>query len=230
MITENTRLENEYILKAYLLYILLATWGLSYILIDLVNQFLTYRANIDNQYHFTRLVELIGPIQLIFVAIAAVLSFIVFSVYHKINVMMLKSKISDKLGLSKRLNRQVSWSTSFKFPLIIIKIAFFIIKWFSKITLLFFGLIISALGDSVSPSTKSSSPSSIRFTVDQFGKEKESAEREARQKQKDADYAFKHAGKQARFNPNTIHMDNRLNRANAKQHEANKAAKKARNM
>ncbi|WP_404455192.1 hypothetical protein [Oceanobacillus kapialis] len=59
---------------------------------------------------------------------------------------------------------------------------------------------------------------------------KKEADWKARQLQKDADYAYKHAGKQAQYNVNTHHFDDRLNRANAKQREANEAAKRARNL
>ncbi|RIU94720.1 hypothetical protein [Oceanobacillus picturae] len=59
---------------------------------------------------------------------------------------------------------------------------------------------------------------------------KKEAEWKARQLQKDADYAYKHAGKQAQYNVNTHHFDDRLNRANAKQRKANEAAKRARNL
>ncbi len=59
---------------------------------------------------------------------------------------------------------------------------------------------------------------------------KKEAEWKARQLQKDADYAYKHAGKQAQYNVNTHHFDDRLNRANAKQRKANEVAKRARNL
>lgn len=59
---------------------------------------------------------------------------------------------------------------------------------------------------------------------------KKKAEWKARQLQKDADYAYKHAGKQAQYNINSHHFASRLNRANAKQREANEAAKRARNL
>ncbi|AVR00293.1 hypothetical protein OBCHQ24_15185 [Oceanobacillus iheyensis] len=59
---------------------------------------------------------------------------------------------------------------------------------------------------------------------------KKKAEWKARQLQKDANYAYKHAGKQAQYNVNTHHFDDRLNRANAKQRKANEAAKRARNL
>ena len=59
---------------------------------------------------------------------------------------------------------------------------------------------------------------------------KKNAEWKARQLQKEADYAYKHAGKQAQYNINSHHFDSRLNRANAKQRKANEAAKRARNL
>ncbi|KGX89223.1 hypothetical protein [Pontibacillus litoralis] len=59
---------------------------------------------------------------------------------------------------------------------------------------------------------------------------KEEAERQARQKQQEADYAWKQAQKQANYNINTYHFDNRVNRANALQREANEAKKRARNL
>ncbi|WP_301108875.1 hypothetical protein [Sporosarcina sp.] len=59
---------------------------------------------------------------------------------------------------------------------------------------------------------------------------KKDADWEARQKQGKADHAWRHAGKQARYNVNTHHFDSRLNKANTLQREANEAAKRARNL
>lgn len=59
---------------------------------------------------------------------------------------------------------------------------------------------------------------------------KKNAEWKAKQLQKEADYAYKHAGKQAQYNIKSHHFGSRLNRANAKQREANEAAKRARNL
>lgn len=59
---------------------------------------------------------------------------------------------------------------------------------------------------------------------------KSEAEWEARQKQKEANYAWKQAAKQGNYNDKTYHFDNSVNRANAKQREANEAAKRARNL
>ncbi|MFP7494582.1 hypothetical protein SFC66_12395 [Terribacillus saccharophilus] len=59
---------------------------------------------------------------------------------------------------------------------------------------------------------------------------KNEAEWQARQKQKEADYALKHAKIQAAYNARTHHLTNRVNRAASKQREANEAAKRARNL
>lgn len=59
---------------------------------------------------------------------------------------------------------------------------------------------------------------------------KKDADWAARQMQKDADNAWRHAGKQAQYNANTHHFDSRLNRAKTLQREANEAAKRARNL
>lgn len=59
---------------------------------------------------------------------------------------------------------------------------------------------------------------------------KKKAEWKARQLQKEADYAYKHAGKQAQYNINSHHFNDRLNRANEKQRKANEAAERARNL
>ena len=59
---------------------------------------------------------------------------------------------------------------------------------------------------------------------------KKKADWKARKLQEEADYAYKHAGKQAQYNINSSHFDSRLNRADAKQREAYEAAKRARNL
>lgn len=114
----------------------------------------------------------------------------------------------------------------------------FLLKVFKMLmkAIMYLGLFIIAIissGGSTSgqgQTYRSSAPNwSPNYTNDRR-KEKEKAEWEARQKQKDADYALKYADKQARYNANTTHFDNRLNRALLKQQEANEAAKKARNL
>ncbi|WP_382359203.1 cell envelope integrity protein TolA [Lentibacillus kimchii] len=69
-----------------------------------------------------------------------------------------------------------------------------------------------------------------RHSGDNRKEVKKQAEFQARQKQKEADVAWKHADKQARYNVNTHHFDKRYHRADAKQKEANEASKKARNL
>ncbi|WP_068676034.1 hypothetical protein [Oceanobacillus sp. Castelsardo] len=61
-------------------------------------------------------------------------------------------------------------------------------------------------------------------------KAKDEAHWKAKQKQKEAAYAWKHAGKQAIYNPNTHYTDEKLNRAMRMQHEANEAKRNARDL
>ncbi|MFC0523646.1 hypothetical protein ACFFGV_08610 [Pontibacillus salicampi] len=99
-------------------------------------------------------------------------------------------------------------------------------------------VIPSIFSDSGSRSSSKGGGSPYRGDVSGGGSSNSNNERElknnaqwqARQKQKEADYAWKHAGKQAQHNVNTHHFNNRVNRANLKQHEANEAAKRARNL
>lgn len=57
-------------------------------------------------------------------------------------------------------------------------------------------------------------------------KAKEDARFQANQKQKDADYAWKHTAKQWNYNSDTHHFDEKFNRAERKQREADEARRK----
>ncbi|QDI92323.1 hypothetical protein EPH95_14915 [Salicibibacter halophilus] len=98
-------------------------------------------------------------------------------------------------------------------------------------------LLVMLIVNSISPSSGSHGsrgyfPSGRAISEGSNNKQesKKEAQWQAKQKQKEADVAWKHAKDQAEYNPNTIHMDKRLYRANAKQREANAEAKKFRKL
>lgn len=233
------------IIKGNLFQLIILTWGLTYVLINIANNWLTHRANINNEYMFTRNVELVGSIQFVFVVLAALLSLVIIIGLHYLNRIFLQSKVAKKLGLSKYLNKPVSWKTSFILPLKITNVLFyimkkifysilFLIKWIYKIVAFTISIIYLLIGPNdrnrfsgrriteVYNSTFSNSNNSKKAKSD--------AEWVAKQKKKEADYAWKYAKKQADYNPNTTHFKNRLDRANSFQREANEAEKKAKKL
>ena len=210
-------------LKDHLFLIALLTIILTNISNKEVNNWLSQIANADNHtiytYHYT-----LGIYGLILAIPAAMISMLLVKGALKLEARYLPSPILI------RFNAFVIWCLRLLFKLgkMLIKVggwvmlAFF---WFiSAITDKFEvgkGGGSSYSGHSVS---RNSNPSYDRDKL------KKQANWEAEQRKKEAQYAWKHAGKQGKYNRNSHHFDERVNRAKAMTHEANKAKKRARNL
>ena len=219
----NHRLRNwSGFLKDYLFLIALLTIFLTDFSNKEVNNWLSQIANVDNHTIYTYNYTL-GIYGLILAIPSAMISILLVKGALKLEARYLPTPILI------RFNAFVVWC--FK---ILFKIGKLLIKVGGWAVLAFFWFInaitdkfeVGKGGSSYSGHSVSrhSNPS---YERDQLKKQ---ANWEAEQKKKEAQYAWKHAGKQGKYNKNTHHFDDRVNRAKAMTHEANKAKKRARNL
>ncbi|AIF45556.1 hypothetical protein [Virgibacillus sp. SK37] len=193
------------------------TLAFANILNSIADKELTKLLNANNETIYTYNYSL-GATGLIFLIPGALLSLLIVTILVKIRDRFFPNLSTYKVivslfNLTKLLLKAVRFLGNALFYIII-----FIVAIFSD------GGGRSSSGGGSYHSGGSSKNSSIRKNL------KKEAEWKASQLQKDANYAYKHAGKQAQYNINSHHFDDRLNRANAKQREANEAAKRARNL
>lgn len=209
-------------IKHHLLLVALLTIMLTKISNKGVDNWLSQIANSNNQtfytYHYT-----LGINGLILAIPSAIVSIFLIKGALKLEERYLPSPILirfNAFGIS-----------CFK---ILLKIGKMLIKVGGVLVFVFFR-IIHAITDmfEIGTSGSSSSGRSVRHNPNSSydrNTQKKEADWEARQKEKEAKYAWKQAFKQGQYNKDTHHFDYRVNRAKAKTHEANKAKKRARNL
>ncbi|MGN8046080.1 hypothetical protein [Bacillus altitudinis] len=201
------------------LHFIVYTWILTTIFNNIADKELTKFLNANNETIYTYNYSF-GATGLILVIPAALLGLFIVIVLVKI-----RDRLFPKLNTLKAIG----------FILKLIKLLWKAVLYVGSATLYLIFLItafLSKSGGSTSSDRGSYRKASVGGSNNSNSREKlkKEAEWKARQLQKEADYAYKHAGKQAQYNINSSHFDSKLNRANAKQHEANKAAKRARNL
>lgn len=212
------------IIKANTVPFVLLTFIFTVVLNKLGDNGLTYLLNItQNQTLYTYNYSF-GVAGVIFLIPASLFSVWTIKVSLRFKKRFLPPPVLDKI--------RTAFSIIFVVFSFLLKIFKMLMKVIVFLVFIVFDIIMSG-GRTRSGEGRSYSGSTTRCSPNNSNdkrKEKGNAEWVARQKQKDADYAWKYANKQARYNANTSHFDNRLNRAHLKQHEANEAAKKARNL
>lgn len=183
----------------------------------------------------------LGEIGLVFIIPAAFISDWLIKQLPQIEYALFYSPFSQKIGVLRWIDR---FSKAIKLCIRVLVILSSIIRAIVNVFLSIFrklilpvlawiGLLIFALasgGGSSSGSSRRPTGGAALFSQNDQQKRKADAQWEAAQKQKDANVAWKHASNQARYNVNTHHFDERLNRASHKQREADEAAKRARNL
>lgn len=210
------------ILKSRKFPFLLLTISLTVILNNVGDKVLTRLMATDDPVFFTYNYSL-GTLGIILLIPAVFFSIWIIKGLSKIDFGFLSSPIAIKI--SKFV---ISSFTMF------FKILFKLLKFlgYAFIVLIFaIAAMLSGGSGSSSGSSSSGGYASPRPTNSNGNKGlKKDAQFQARQKQKEADHAYRYAGKQARYNINSHHFDSRVNHANSKQHEANEAGKRARNL
>ncbi|MEK3936660.1 hypothetical protein MKY41_15195 [Sporosarcina sp. FSL W7-1349] len=187
-----------------------------------VDNWLSHIANANNQtfytYHYT-----LGINGLILAIPSAIVSIFLVKGALKLEERYLPSPILS------RFNAFGIWC--FK---ILLKIGKMLIKIGGVLVLGFFWIIHAITGKfEIGKGGSSFSGHSVRHNSNSsYDREtlKKEADWEARQKENEARYAWKHANDQRRYNKDTYHYNYRVNRAKAMTHEANKAKKRARNL
>ena len=225
MLNTNNMGKWKALIKGNLSLFLVLTIILTIVLNGFADKGLTYLLNINNQTIFTYNYSL-GIFGIILAAPAAF-----FSIWIIKGALRFKERFLPPPVLNK-LRTLFLWC--FSLSLKLIKVLMKMAKYTAYLIMSLVFLIVALLSDGGS-SRGGYSPSGGSFSQgsrNSNGKDnlKKEAEWQARQKQKEADYAQKQAIKQANYNMNTYHFDNRVNRANALQREANEAKKRARNL
>lgn len=180
-----------------------------------------------------------GLFGMFFAIPAALAGYWIVNRLPQIEYALMHSPTAQKLGVSRSVERlnKVAKICLQAMPGVtrviakLSKIIWFVFKWTGYIFVALILWIVSMMGGSKSSSLAGRSinisPPKLNNNKE---KEKADAKWKAEQAQKDANVAWKHASAQARYNTNTHHFDERLNRAASKQREADEAAKRARDL
>lgn len=140
---------------------------------------------------------------------------------HQAHVVHEPTKSSSEGTRRFKKVSKVAWSILLAIVTVLFKVTHSIVNSMNK-----------SIGRNVE-STMTGWMSSINSVLDENAadkKAKEEARFQADQKQKDADYAWKHTAKQWNYNSNTHHFDGKFNRAQRKQREADEARKEERKL
>lgn len=140
---------------------------------------------------------------------------------HQVHAVHEPTKSSSERTKRVKKVSKVAWSILLAIVTILFKVTHSIVNSMNK-----------SIGRNVE-STMTGWMSSINSALDENAadkKAKEEARFQADQKQKDADYAWKHTAKQWNYNSNTHHFDEKFNRAQRKQREADEARKEERKL
>lgn len=130
----------------------------------------------------------------------------------------------DKTKIIKILKRgRMSSVKGALFYLFVLQSLIIVSKWFIYTFLAMISVVDNAMGRSNSKSRTLSKNNAHSNYPDNKKNIKKEAQRDAKNKQEKANAAWKHAGKQARHNPNTIHLKERLKKAESLQKSANKS-------
>lgn len=204
--------------------------SLTLIMNVVANKWLMYVANsrIDSVFTYNYSFGKVGVILLIPAFIITVLLIKGWNkiIYSEIGAKIGLRKVFEENGLAVRGAYGSAKGIAYIVPRIF-KVGFRTIKYsaWALLAIAFFLVAISSGGTSSSGS--SSSSGGYASSGNSNRKAKEDADWKAKQSRKDANHAIKHAVKQARYNPNSHHLDSRINRANSKINDANDARRHA---
>lgn len=247
------------VIKGKLFQLIVLTWTFTYLLNTGTNKLMTYQMNKDMESIFTYNYSL-GLLGVIYAIPAALFSIWIIKItlgladrFSQTNFAAKLSMIGDKLapmgrkmGISDFFYIDYAdsdkWSTSFILPArtvkLLIQTILTIVKWITNGLFAVALFLVVIFGGRDRTSTRKSTYSGGGTSYNggssshsnNMEKVKSDANWGARQKQKEADYAWRQAAKQGRYNSNTHHFGTSVNKADSIQREANAAKKRARNL
>lgn len=148
-----------------------------------------------------------------------------------LGITILLVKMRDRFfpSLTMRKSLTTTATISLKVIKIAAKVSFFFLKWMTYLIM----AVVNSFSNSIGGSGGGGSAPRPSFGGGGGPSRKDlkdEAQWQANRKQKEADYAWHQAKKQGQYNINTHHFDKRVHEAANLQRDANKAAKRARNL